>query len=186
MLPTTKKTTARVILTFRCNRACPGCCNGQLPEHRNIYKSDELMNYEELVLTGGEPMLFQEEVISLIDSLRQRGYTGKVYMYTSFWDDTLRSKVLLSKLDGFTFTLHAECTDKDIMALKALSACGVLKSHDTFHSRLIIDKRVYDRYDLSNIDLREWDVIRKLEWKESCDPAPNEDLLVYEGFWMGL
>lgn len=47
-------------------------------------------------------------------------------------------------------------------------------------SRLVIDKRVYDRYDLSNINFSRWSVIRKLERKEKCDPADNEELVIYE------
>ena len=45
--------------------------------------------------------------------------------------------------------------------------------------RLFIDKRVYDRYDLSNICMKTWDVVRKLEWKEKCDPAENEELFLW-------
>ena len=63
--------------------------------------------------------------------------------------------------------------------LKNLSNSGILQNKD-FSSRLIIDKRVYDRYDLSNINFSRWSIIRKLEWKEEYDLAVNEDLLVYE------
>ena len=38
------------------------------------------------------------------------------------------------------------------------------------------------KYDLSNICLKTWDVVRKLEWKEKCDPADNEDLLLFHLF----
>lgn len=85
----------------------------------------------------------------------------------------------MKELDGFTFTLHAECTDADIIALKNLSNSGVLQDKG-FSSRLVIDKRVYDRYDLSNINFSRWSVIRKSEWKEKCDPADNEELVIYE------
>lgn len=102
-----------------------------------------------------------------------------MYLYTSLWNNKGISKEILKELDGFTFTLHAECSDTDIMALKNLSNSGILQNKD-FSSRLVIDKRIYDRYDLSNINFSRWSVIRKLDWKEKCDPAANEDLLVYE------
>ncbi|MFR1537525.1 MAG: hypothetical protein ACLSUP_02660 [Blautia massiliensis (ex Durand et al. 2017)] len=173
------KKTARVIVTFGCNRKCPGCCNSQLPEHRTIHSDEELMKYQEIVITGGEPMLIPGKVLEFINRMWDKGYRGKMYLYTSFWNGKGISKEILKELDGFTFTLHAECTDADIIALKNLSNSGILQNKD-FGSRLIIDKRVYDRYDLSNINFSRWDVIRKLEWKEKCSPASNEDLLVYE------
>lgn len=173
------KKTARVIVTFGCNRKCPGCCNSQLPEYRTVHSDEELMKYQEIVITGGEPMLVPGKVLEFINRMWDKGYRGKMYLYTSLWNGKGISKEILKELDGFTFTLHAECTDADIIALKNLSNSGILQNRD-FRSRLIIDKRVYDRYDLSNINFSRWDVIRKLEWKEKCSPAPNEDLLVYE------
>lgn len=173
------KKTARVIVTFGCNRKCPGCCNSQLPEHRTIHSDEELMKYQEIVITGGEPMLIPGKVLEFINRMWDKGYRGKMYLYTSLWNGKGISKEILKELDGLTFTLHAECTDADIIALKNLSNSGILQNKD-FGSRLIIDKRVYDRYDLSNINFSRWDIIRKLEWKEKCSPASNEDLLVYE------
>lgn len=173
------KKTARVIVTFECNRKCPGCCNTKLPGCRTIHNDEELMKYQEIVITGGEPMLIPGKVLEFTNRMWDRGYRGKIYMYTSFWNGKGVSKEILKELDGFTFTLHAECSDADIVALKNLSNSGILQDKD-FGSRLIIDKRVYDRYDLSNINFARWSTIRKLDWKETCNPAPNEDLLVYE------
>ncbi len=173
------KKTARVIVTLNCNRRCPGCCNINLPGHRKVSTDEELMGYQEIVITGGEPMLIPGKLLELINRMWDKGYRGKIYLYTSFWNGKGISKEILKELDGFTFTLHAECTDKDIIALKSLSNSGILQNKD-FSSRLIIDKRVYERYDLSNINFSRWDVIRKLEWKEKCNPAENEELLIYE------
>lgn len=173
------KKTARVIVTFGCNRKCPGCCNSKLPEYRTVHTDEELMKYQEIVITGGEPMLIPGKVLEFINRIWDKGYRGKMYMYSSFWNGKGISKEILKELDGLTFTLHAECTDEDIIALKNLSNCGILQNKD-FGSRLIIDKMVYDRYDLSNVNFSRWSVIRKSEWKETCSPTPNEDLLVYE------
>lgn len=173
------KKTARVIVTLNCNRRCPGCCNINLPEHRKVSTDEELMGYQEIVITGGEPMLIPGKLLEFINRMWDKGYRGKMYLYTSFWNGKEISKEILKELDGFTFTLHAECTDADITALKNLSNSGILQNKD-FSSRLIIDKRVYERYDLSNSNFSRWDVIRKLEWKEKCDTADNEELIIYE------
>lgn len=119
------KKTARVIVTFGCNRKCPGCCNSQLPEYRTVHSDEELMKYQEIVITGGEPMLVPGKVLEFINRMWDKGYRGKMYMYTSFWNGKGISKEILKELDGFTFTLHAECTDVDIIALKNLSNRGI-------------------------------------------------------------
>lgn len=84
--------------------------------------------------------------------------------------------VILKHLDGITVTVHAEATDEDIRNLKYMSSNLYDEDLDM---RLFIDKRVYDRYDLSNICMKTWDVVRKLEWKEKCDPAENEELFLW-------
>ena len=79
-------------------------------------------------------------------------------------------------MSDITVTVHAEATDEDIRNLKYMSSNLYDEDLDM---RLFIDKRVYDRYDLSNICMKTWDVARKLEWKEKCDPAENEELFLW-------
>ena len=172
------KKKARVIVTFECSRKCPGYCNEKLPELREIFEDKELLQYDEIIITGGEPMLIPTKVLAFITRMRTDRYRGKIYLYTSLWNGRAISKEILKETDGVTFTVHAECTDADIAALKSLSNSGVLQDKD-YSSRLIIDKRVYERYDLSNINLSRWSVIRRCAWKEECVQADDEDLIVY-------
>lgn len=173
------KKTARVIVTYQCNRGCPGCCNGHGNAVRKIEDINDLLGYEEIILTGGEPMLMDEKLWDFYTRLKAHGYVGKIYLYTAFWDNTNeRHRTLLKWVDGITFTIHAEATDTDILALKLLSEHATLK-YPRFSSRLIIDSRIFEKYDLSNIYLSNWDVIRKLQWKDYCPPAPNEELVEF-------
>jgi organic radical activating enzyme len=142
---------------------------------KEITSPIDLIDYQEIVITGGEPMLYPDEVLKFISLIRNVTYNRQIYMYTSYWNGAQKSYDLLSKLDGITFTLHAECNDRDIIALKDLSNT-ILKSKN---NRLFIDTRVYDKYDLSNIDFTNWKVVRKLQWKVECEPAVNEDLLYF-------
>lgn len=59
------KETARVIVTYRCDRHCPGCCNTQPQDVKTIHLIEELKDYEEIVVTGGEPLLEPELLIFL-------------------------------------------------------------------------------------------------------------------------
>ena len=63
-------------------------------------------------------MTFDYKVLEFINRMWDTGYRGKMYLYTSYWNGKGISKEILKELDGFTFTLHAECTDADIIALK--------------------------------------------------------------------
>ena len=116
-----------------------------------------------------------------IKELRKQNSTVKIYLYTANlrWDNYTE---ILKELDGITVTFHAEATDKDIYDLKHLSSKLPTQSNHFLNTRLFIDTRVYDKYDLSNINLQGWDIIRKLAWKEECPPAPNEDLIFYSLF----
>lgn len=172
------KKTARVIITSKCNRKCPGCCNSKL-DYTSLAKViggiTVLKDYEEVVITGGEPMIDPTYLYTTIKLLRRQNKKQKIYLYTAClaMDDYMR---IVKLLDGITVTVHAEATDDDIRDLKYMSYNLYGEELDM---RLFIDKRVYDRYDLSNICMKTWDVVRKLEWKEKCDPAENEELLLW-------
>jgi organic radical activating enzyme len=173
------KKTARLIVTYNCNRSCPGCCNTHGNTVRKIENIEELLGYEEIILTGGEPMLLGFKLLDFIYRIHDLKFKGNIYLYTAYWNDAnMNYRELLQLVDGITFTIHAEANDKDIISLKRLSEYSRLRESN-FSSRLIIDSRVYEKYDLSNIELTNWDVIRKLQWKDYCEPAPNEDLVEF-------
>ena len=167
------KRTARVIVTYQCNRNCPGCCNSKLFNVQKISNISELKDYEEVVLTGGEPMLFADSLLKLIKNLKRQNRGQKIFLYTACLEIDDYKKIL-NELDGITVTLHAEATDEDIRNLKYMSENLYGESLDM---RLFVDERVYSKYDLSNICMKTWDVVRKLQWKDKCDPAEHEDLL---------
>lgn len=170
------KKTARVIVTWGCNRQCEGCCNNSLDKSEiKTVTIEELRQYEEIVITGGEPMLLKDKLYNFISDLKKNMPKAKIYLYTSYWDDSQLSKYTIGMLSGISFTIHNESTDKDIIALKNLS-----RYIDRFLStRLFIDNRLYDKYDFSNINFDRWDVIRKLQWKKECEPAHHEELLYF-------
>lgn len=60
---------ARVIVTMKCNRKCKGCCNEHLGEINRVAFED-LFKYDEISITGGEPMLMSERVVEMVHRLR--------------------------------------------------------------------------------------------------------------------
>jgi hypothetical protein len=175
------KRSARVIVTRECPRACPDCCNSFGINPTPLYDLHDLRGYESIIITGGEPLAHPGRTRAFINVLRDienenDELYGKLYVYTAHPDVELLHE-FLGLTDGLTFTLHYEATDADIIGLKKFCDDQVPYVIDGLSLRLFIDKRLYDRYDLSNIDMRGWDVVRKLEWQpEGCPVPDNEDL----------
>ena len=66
------KKTARVIVTLACNRKCPGCCNETIGKVASIGDISVLSDYEEVVITGGEPMLNPDSLLRFIKALKKQ------------------------------------------------------------------------------------------------------------------
>lgn len=107
--------TARLLVTQRCVRNCPNCCNKypKIMEHmRPIYNALDLQQYDILVLTGGEPLLYPDDVyhISWIYNYHRRPLHNPVYLYTTLYKPCLDAMLACGVLDGLTFTLHTGAT----------------------------------------------------------------------------
>ena len=81
------KKTARVIITSKCDRKCPGCCNSKL-DYTSLAKViggiTALKDYEEVVITGGEPMINPAQLYTVIKMLRKQNKRQKIYGMGSY------------------------------------------------------------------------------------------------------
>ncbi len=174
---------ARVIVTLECNRHCENCCNtgDAFFDHKWLNDINELLAYDEIIITGGEPMLISNEVVIFVHELRRNlMYTGKIYIYTALYNQSLRFEYLdlFNYINGLHYTIHAEAEDQEVMELKQLSE--ILPRQRGLSFRLAIDNRLYKRFDFSNIDFSAWSVIRKLQWQVNCKLPEDEKLFIYE------
>jgi organic radical activating enzyme len=184
--------TARVIITMKCNRHCPNCCN----THDNIIGGAyhikdilEVNHYDAVVITGGEPMLDPYRTRKIIKRLKYCSPTRiqKVYMYTAM---PYVEQSIYQELDGIHYTLHypfdiadsihfdfyQEELDQYIYG-RCLQKQSFILSID---SRI---KRFEDMdFDNINVDKNIWDEIRSLVWKETeeCSIPKNETLFILE------
>lgn len=176
---------ARVIVTLDCNKNCVGCVNKDedFKSPKVLTRVDDLLKYDEIIITGGEPLLIPEKVYEFITLLNiKKKYRGRIYLYTSYFpkEKAIACQSIMTQIDGLTFTLHAVSTDKDITELKQLSESNFLKQFKDKSFRLFIDDRLYAKYDFSNINLSNWSVIRRLQWQEHCVLPSNEELFIYK------
>ena len=166
-----------------CNRHCENCCNKEevFEQHNVLNNIDDLLTYDEILITGGEPMLIPMKVRNFIKLLREgKDYKGKIYLYTALYEKHLNKyyEEILDMINGLHFTVHNEATDKEIMQLKQLSESYL--PLDDKSCRLAIDSRLYDKYDFSNIDFSPWSVVRKLKWLVNCPLPEKEKLFLYK------
>ena len=110
----------RLLVTQECNRTCDGCCNKQfnLNNLPTITNPDHYNQYDIIMITGGEPMLFSNKIYHFIKTLKtQLKYKGKIILYTAKIDNLLAMSKLLLYLDGITITLHNQYDVRDFLSL---------------------------------------------------------------------
>lgn len=99
----------RLLLTTKCPNKCPMCCN-------NSWDFSELpvvdrWNYEQIMFTGGEPLLMLNKLCDLADSVRSitstMGIDSKIYVYTAICDWN-KLRTILKHVDGIVLTPHSK------------------------------------------------------------------------------
>lgn len=92
------------IFTTKCPRSCQGCCNRDWDiEHLPI--ETDFAQYDEILITGGEPMLFVDDLLNTIQALRKLS-KAKIYVYTALITYIPAVLEVLEAADGITITLH--------------------------------------------------------------------------------
>lgn len=174
---------ARLLVTKKCNRKCVGCCNDfMLDGMKEIDQVAQLKDYKEVIVTGGEPAIISDKVVRLVRALKSKHhFNGKIYMYSATFNWHFYNEVIKT-IDGITYTLHNECNDDDIDMLRMFIRFIKARKNMSYPAndvyKLYIDRRVYDKYDFSNLDFTVFNIVRKLEWKDNC-PLPKDEELVY-------
>lgn len=163
----------RLLLWERCNKSCPGCCNKQFNlNDLPIIQNKEFCSYDEIELTGGEPMLYPIKVLKQIEIIKKNGFTGKIYMYSAKVD-TQQIINVLKIINGLTITLHDEYPrdiKKFLMFDKKLTSSGINLSKKSF--RLNIFKKV--TINLNNINSF-WKIKSEIKWIKNC-PLPIDEV----------
>ena len=171
----------KVVVTRKCNRRCRGCVTRTLDDIKTV-SFEDLLNYESILITGGEPMLMSDRCVELVHRLRLKGFTGMITLSISdasragrYW----AADMLIDEVDGIFFTLHytsnKEKLKNDLRSLRKLDK--YLSSKDrqvkgVIRDVLYIDKRVYDEEYVHS--LKGWDLIEPQEWLKDCKVDPEE------------
>lgn len=105
---------ARFLITLDCHRSCDGCCNsyGKIMGYaRNVSSLEELFDFDEIIITGGEPMLHGAETVKMIRNIKSMYPKKKIYLYTTLFNNYVLD--ILPILDGIHYTLHYPADELD-------------------------------------------------------------------------
>lgn len=171
-MPLNKK--LRLLITEECVRQCPQCCNKQF----NVEGIPivEHFNYDEIMITGGEPFLFPYDVRTMVATIRSTNKLlghriPKIYVYTAPFEKRLDRIRIYQQLfaDGFTITLHHQSeVDKFVFFAKYLSQMGLdncLSLRLNLHENVTIPEKA---------NLSKW-AVKQISWQKECPLPEGED-----------
>lgn len=128
-------------MTFKCDKACVGCANTYgsiMSKAQPLYSVKQLESYKNLVISGGEPMLFPDRTMKLAKILKKSVPGAKIFLYTAMNKDSNLMEKILPYIDGVNFTIHSQADDKDIMEFQSFQAMAGKHPNKAF--RLYVDK----------------------------------------------
>ena len=192
----------RLLLTAKCPNNCPLCCNKQFDLLKEVPIIDR-WNYDEFILTGGEPLYpSTENLCNFLDLFEKfQDFMGRkplIYLYTSIchparWND------IICKLDGITYTVHTPGNAQELMQLIHVInnvdngyesifpnlSCIASKSlwlnlfpEGTKYIEAELAKYPYTWDDISKVFR-----IKQMEWKENCPVPEGEDFRRINNLW---
>ena len=167
----------RLVITAKCPNKCPMCCNNRFD--LNEIPVFDRVNYEEISITGGEPLLFPYEVEKICTSIRSaaelQGYKPKIWLYTAKLDP-LTFDLIANVVDGMCYTPHSAADVADFKGVNRhlLRNKENLSAHflNNFSLRLNIFKPEAEL--LKDEDLSLWRV-KPMEWIKDCPIPEGED-----------
>lgn len=161
----------KLLVTKKCLKNCPGCCNKDwdldaLPNVKHF-------NYDQILITGGEPLLFLPQLLDLCIKIREKSDT-KIYIYTAMTDGLL---ILYPFVDGFTITIHKQ---SDVIPFMIFS-----RILNNFKKSPWLSKSLRLNV-FKGIQLEKpahWKVRENIEWKKNCPLPKNEVFYRLKNLW---
>jgi len=162
----------RLLLFEECGRNCEKCCN-KFWDLTAIPICTSYADYDEIMLTGGEPMLRPGLVRQTITEIREENTQTKIYMYTALCINVYWIQYLLELLDGINLTIHTNnLTDiEDFVTLNNFL-------HPSMKERKSLHLNLFEGVKLpKDINLEGWKVRDEIKWRTDC-PLPKDEVLM--------
>lgn len=173
---------ARVILNWQCGRKCLLCCNDYetIMAGRVIISTlDQFANYDEIMLTGGDPLLLsRRNLLAIVKRLRGLN-VSRIYLYTTWWNSN--AEAVLPFIDGVHFSLHPDARSREIGFLHGVEKAAAKYPDKSF--RLFVDATLempkIKRILWSRIEKKGFMTEQQLLEKQPGGVPEDESLYVY-------
>lgn len=169
--------TLRLLVTENCNRNCDGCYNKQfdIPNLPEVSSLEELSQYDEIILTGGEPMLYPVATIALVSKIKVTYPKKTVYVYTADITNITQVMSLLNVSDGITVTLHEPKDLEDFYAFNkylrlVIPAIKQKSLRLNVFSDIKVDTTWHDMDEVMSL----WKIKDNITWIKNCPLPENE------------
>jgi hypothetical protein len=161
--------TLRLLLFDDCTRSCSGCCNKSWDLDK-LERETDFAPYDEIMLTGGEPMLRPDIIVRAMIQIFKTNIRAKIILYTAKVDDLKEMARVLNLLDGLTATLHEEKDLADFINLNNFLLDEKNQHLQDRSYRLNIFKEV----NMPEMNLSLWQIKNNIEWIPNCPLPINE------------
>lgn len=95
----------RLLLTDECDRHCDGCCNKGI-DLEALPVCTDFTPYDEILITGGEPLLCPTYLINCIEEIRGANPKAHIILYTACTENPMLLLAMARLVDSITLTLH--------------------------------------------------------------------------------
>lgn len=164
----------RLLITKDCDRSCKGCCNRDWDLDNIPVNNYTFTGYDQVLITGGEPMLYPTKVKALCIYIRINNPLAKIIMYTAKTNNIVSFIETLKLLDGVTLTLH---TQEDVKTFKALNKQLTLDPKKSYRLN------IFSGIKIGSLDTQGWQVKEGLEWLKNCPLPENEVFMQLGNLW---
>ena len=169
----------RLLVTQECPNHCPMCCNNSW-DFSKLPVVDR-WNYEEIMITGGEPLLYPAYVSRLIRSIREiqkvMGIECKIYLYTSRALPIVGG--LLYEVDGIVYIPHSKADIREFLRVNTVLLYTPPMSNISLRLNLFNNMRSLIPEDT---DLHRWKV-KDIKWIKDCPVPEGEDFRRIAELW---
>jgi len=159
----------RLLVTEKCDRACPGCCNkdwdlGSLPV------CSDFSRYDVVMLTGGEPMLDPWRLLRIIGEVREQNPDCPIYVYTARTKNPAALEYVLAFADGLCLTLHDQSDYEPWLSFARRISTVRDKS---------LRLNVFDGVRAPGLDTfrNQWKIKTGMKWIKNC-PLPDDEVFM--------
>jgi organic radical activating enzyme len=156
----------RLLIEEKCNRNCEGCCNKDF-DLKNLPVERNFSQYQEIILTGGEPFLDIQNIVEHILFIKKKNKKAKIILYTAKYSKTI-PMFLKYYIDGITVTLHEQ---NDIEGFFELNDLLNSLKWDCLKEKSF-RLNVFSGIDLGDWDNQFWNIKDNIVWIKDC-PLPD-------------